>query len=411
MPEESICLGPDQRGHILVARGDRIEFFGAWEGDAPPGDRRLECWDSVIEPGAVNAHTHIYSGLAPLGMPPPAVPPRDFAEILEKIWWRLDRALDAESLAAAARYYAAESLLAGTTTLIDHHESPGFISGSLDVLAEACEEIGIRAVLCYGATERNRGRAEAESGLDECRRFLNSNERPTIRGAVGLHASFTVSDPTVQEAGDVCREMAAVMHVHVAEDRCDLDDARRREWPGPLERLLDLEALPPGSILAHGVHLDADRVRRAEERQLWLVQNPRSNRGNGVGYPAALAHSRRVALGTDGYPSCLADEAQALYEEAAEHGDDPDAVEMRVRAGHVLAGERFGRSFAPLAEGAVADAVARLPARSGGRVRHALVAGRVVVEEGALSRADHPAIRRDAERHAARLWARMAALD
>ena len=107
--------------------------------------------------GRVNAHTHLYSGLAPYGLPPPAVAPTTFVEILERVWWRLDRALDAPTLAAAAELYVAEAVVAGTAGLIDHHESPEFIDGSLDVLADACARFGMPAVLCYGATERNRG--------------------------------------------------------------------------------------------------------------------------------------------------------------------------------------------------------------------------------------------------------------
>ncbi|MGQ0723358.1 MAG: amidohydrolase family protein, partial [Candidatus Eiseniibacteriota bacterium] len=124
---------------------------------------------------AINAHTHIYSALAPLGMPLPTRSPANFLEILERVWWRLDRALDEASLRASARLYAAESLRFGTTTLIDHHESPGFIEGSLDVIADACQAAGVRALLCYGATERNAGRDEAKRGLAECRRFLTTN--------------------------------------------------------------------------------------------------------------------------------------------------------------------------------------------------------------------------------------------
>jgi cytosine/adenosine deaminase-related metal-dependent hydrolase len=402
-----ILLGPDARGQLLIAEGGRITHFGPWA-DAPlPEGRRLECATGLLQPGAVNAHTHIYSGLAPLGMPPPTTPPKSFPEILEEVWWRLDRALDAASLAAAARLYAAEALLAGTTTLIDHHESPNFIAGSLDVLAESCAELGIRAVLCYGATERNGGRDEARRGLAECRRFARANDRPTVRGVVALHASFTVSDPTVREAGALCHELDSVLHVHMAEDRCDLEDARRREWPGPFERLVELEALPPGSILAHGVHLTGDEVRETEARELWLVQNPRSNRGNRVGYPSALRHSRRVALGTDGYPARMAEEAEALFAEAAAHGDDRRLVEARLRTGHALAGERFGERFAPLAPGGAADVVAL----EGGKARHVLVAGRPVVENGRLASADLAAIRAEAERQAARLWERMAAFN
>ncbi len=318
----------------------------------------------------------------------------------------MDRALDADSLRASALYYGAEALLAGTTTLVDHHESPGFIEGSLDVLADACQELGMRAVLCYGATERNGGREEARRGLAECRRFIRANRRPLVRGVVGLHASFTVSDDTVREAGELCRELDTVVHVHLAEDGADVADAKERGYEGPLERLLELEALPPGSILAHGVWLDRDQVRRVAEAGLWLVQNPRSNHGNRVGYPRALAQSRRVALGTDGYPARMEEEADFLRRRAAEEGDSSAAVEARIGGGERLAAELFGLPFGRLAPGAAADAVVE----EEGAVRHVLVAGRPVVEEGKLLSADLDRIRAGAEAEAPRLWERMKTL-
>ena len=292
--------------------------------------------------GFVNAHTHLYSGLAPFGMPAPAEAPPDFIGILERVWWRLDRALDVRSLRISARWYVAEALRLGTVGLIDHHESPQLIEGSLDILADVCQEAGMPAVLCYGATERNGGRNEARRGLAECRRFIETNSRPLVRGVVGLHASFTVSDETVREAAALCRALDTVVHVHVAEDRADADDAVRRGWDGPLERLDRLGALPPGSILAHGVHLSESQVRRTEQLGCWLVQNPRSNRGNRVGYPAALRASARVALGTDGYPSDLEAERAALLEDAPRYGDDLHAAARRSQQGHALLAERFG---------------------------------------------------------------------
>jgi cytosine/adenosine deaminase-related metal-dependent hydrolase len=295
----------------------------------------------------VNAHTHLYSGLAPLGMPAPARPPENFLQILERVWWRLDRALDARSLRAAARYYVAHALRLGTVALIDHHESPNFIEGSLDVLADACQELGMPALLCYGATERNGGRDEARRGLEECRRFIRENRRPLVRGLVGLHASFTVSDETIRDAGALCAALGTVLHVHLAEDRADVDDARRRGYEGPLERLVALGTLPKGSILAHGVHLARAQVREAAAHGWWLVQNPRSNRGNRVGYPAALGASGRVALGTDGYPSDGAAELEALRVGAREHDEDAQAAAARAEAGRELFAERFGPMPAP----------------------------------------------------------------
>jgi cytosine/adenosine deaminase-related metal-dependent hydrolase len=300
----------------------------------------------------VNAHTHLYSGLAPFGMPAPADPPRNFVEILERIWWRLDRALDEPALRASARHYVAHARLDGTAALIDHHESPRFIDGSLDVLAEACEEFGTAAALCYGATERNGGRDEARGGLDECRRFIRANRRPQIVGLVGLHASFTVSDETIREAGALCRELGAVLHVHLAEDLADVEDARRRGYAGPLQRLIALDALPAGSILAHGVYLAPDEVKMASDRGCWFVQNPRSNRQNGVGYPGGLAAGARVALGTDGFASNMRDEERALVESSTEAGESFGVVAGRLAAGWRMAEERLGMTR-PAIEAAV----------------------------------------------------------
>jgi cytosine/adenosine deaminase-related metal-dependent hydrolase len=349
----------------------------------------------------VNCHTHTYSGLAPLGMPEPRIKPANFLEILGCVWWRLDRALDAESLRAAARYYVAEALLAGTSTLVDHHESPELIEGSLDILADACDELGIRALLCYGATERNAGRDEARRGLAECRRFILSNRRPLVTGAVALHASFTVSDDTVREAGKLCRDLGAIMHVHMAEDRADVEDAVTRGYAGPLERMLDLGALPAGSILAHGVHLTEFQVKRAADAGLWLVQNPRSNKGNGVGYPRALAHSELVALGTDGYPARMHDEIAALLDEAPFQGERPAAVLRRIEAGRDLVRATFRLPDESIDESVWED----------GALVSMRVGEREVVRDGSLVTGDIDAIRSEAAEQAARLWERMEQLN
>jgi cytosine/adenosine deaminase-related metal-dependent hydrolase len=397
--------GPDESGNILVISGGLIEHFGK----RPRTDLSssvMECRDGVIGPGRVNAHTHIYSGLVPLGMPPPKDAPTHFIEILERIWWKLDRALDKQTLIAAARYYVADALLAGTTTLIDHHESPNFIEGSLDVLADVCQELGIRAILCYGATERNGGRDEARRGLAECRRFIVENDRVLVRGLVGLHASFTVSDDTIREAGELCRELGTGLHIHLAEDAADVRDAEDRGYAGPLERLIELDALPPGSILAHGVHLSREQVRLAKQQGCWLVQNPRSNKGNGVGYPTALGESELVALGTDGYPARMADEAVALREAAKEHGEDESVVTQRIEGAWDLAKAQFDLTLAPLASGGAADAAAW----SGERPRHLVVGGRRILENGSLLAADWREIQFEAQDRARDLWTRMESL-
>jgi cytosine/adenosine deaminase-related metal-dependent hydrolase len=336
-------------------------------------------------------------------MPAPASPPRSFAEILENIWWKLDRAIDAPALRASAHLSISDSLLCGTTSFIDHHESPHFIEGSLDVLADACQELGIRAVLCYGATERNFGRDEARRGLEECRRFIRDNARPLVRGVIGLHASFTVSDETIREAGDLCREMDTVLHVHVAEDEMDGEDARRRGYDGPLERLHRLNALPAGSILAHGVHLDPEQVRLAKDLGLWFVQNPRSNRGNHVGYAAALSASPMVSLGTDGYPPDLLAEREVLLDEARAHHEDVTVAAQRAETGSRLIAERFGMR-APAGVEEDATDVCAFEDRG---ARHVAVGGRLVVKDGELLTGNRQSILEEARRQAPIVWKRM----
>jgi cysteine synthase A len=404
-PRAPILIGPDKSERWVVVSEGVISDVGDRGRTLPKAEDipRLRLGEALLHPGFVNAHTHIYSGLAPFGMPNPEVPPQNFVEILERVWWPLDRALDADTLRAAARLYVAEALLDGTTTLVDHHESPGLIEGSLDILADACAELGVRAVLTYGATERNGGREEALRGLAECARFLAGNRRPLVRGAVGLHASFTVSDATLVDAARMCADYDAVMHVHLAEDAADVRDAQARGFSGVVERLLGSGALPPGSICAHGVHLSPDEVEVLADAHVWLVQNPRSNANNGVGYPGHLWRSHLVALGTDGFPADMHSELGALRAHAASHGDKTDAVERRLSNGRMLVAERFGRSLEVTERGAAADLVVSLH----GQVQHVMVGGRWVVRDGHLVNADLAAIRNEAAAAAERLWSRM----
>ncbi|WP_419946040.1 amidohydrolase family protein [Candidatus Poriferisodalis sp.] len=253
----------------------------------------------AVTPGLVCSHHHLYSALA-RGMPAPPRTPGGFAEILELVWWRLDRALDLEMLEWSAKLGALEALEAGCTAIVDHHESPNAIEGSLDVIAGACAEVGVRISCCYGVTDRH--------GADGARRGLAENDRYLAaggRGYIGVHAAFTCSDDTLAEAADLaCRHDVGV-HIHVAEGPPDAGAADR------LAGLTDERWL-----LIHAVHLQDDHGLEGT-----IVHNPRSNMNNAVGYadPNRLAGANPIALGTDGIGADMLDEFRVAYARLREH--------------------------------------------------------------------------------------------
>jgi len=240
-------------------------------------------------PGLVCAHHHLYSTLA-RGMPAPPKVPRNFSEILELIWWRLDRALDLEMIRWSAMLGALEALEHGTTAIIDHHSSPNAIEGSLDVIADACAAVGVRVLCCYEVTDRN-GAAGMRAGIAENARFLNAGGR----GFVGAHACFTLSDSTLDAVVGLSRDIGAGVHIHVAEDAVD---------GGAGERLESVAA--DNWLLAHCVHLD--RPLRGT-----VAHNPRSNMNNAVGYARPARWPNTVALGTDGIGADMLEEFRLAY--------------------------------------------------------------------------------------------------
>lgn len=411
MKHNSWILGPDSLGQCVLV----LDGLVAWRGTGLPpatllpADRKLEqlaCEDAVIRDGHVNAHTHLYSGLVPYGVAMPAEQPANFLGILESLWWKLDRALNAELLAISAEVAVADALLCGTTLLVDHHESPNFIAGSLDVIADACEKFGIRACLSYGATERNGGRDEAEAGLMECQRFYNQRgNTQMLSAAFGLHAGFTVSNDTITRAGRMARKVSRPVHVHVAEDLADVQDAIERSFAGPLDRLCRLGGVPFHSVLAHCIHLAPEERARIASHVANAVQNPRSNLGNRVGYPVALQRLSHVALGTDGYIADMDKEVHCAQQQGALHGEPPELALRRLMRSQYMG---LGLMDQPGTESLWLRKPADLAAMSASGARHVLVDGRLAVRDGQLPGIDVARLRQRARDAAQKLNQRMA---
>ncbi len=405
----------------IAARGPGLEPL--------PGESVVDLSGRLILPGMVNAHTHLYSALS-RGMPGPARPPRDFLEILELVWWRLDRALDEEQIYLSALVGALDAVRAGTTTIVDHHASPASISGSLTRIDEALETVGIRRVLCYEVTDRG-GPAEREAGLAESAAFLQRPRQPLSRGLVGAHASFTLAEETLEAIGTLARTTGSGVHIHVAEDAYDVTHARHRHGRAIMERLRDAGCLSGRTILAHGVHLEDRDLAVAMEHRCLLVHNPRSNLNNRVGYAPVFAPvgglEPRWALGTDGIGSDMFAEARFAYFKAQEagRGASPDAVLDLLATGAHLAGSLFELPIGALAVGSEADLAVLdydpptplSPANLGGHlifgissgaVESVMVAGRWIMWERRFGGLDVRAIQARAREAAARLWGDLA---
>jgi cytosine/adenosine deaminase-related metal-dependent hydrolase len=130
----------------------------------------IDCAGKYATKSLAIGHHHIYSALS-RGMPAPVHTPTNFSEVLEWIWWRLDRALDKDMIRASAMAAAIDAISAGTTFIIDHHASPNAIPGSLDIIAEVFDEAGISHLLCYEISDRD-GKKNARQGLDETAAYL-----------------------------------------------------------------------------------------------------------------------------------------------------------------------------------------------------------------------------------------------
>jgi len=392
------------------------------------GGERRDCSGCLVLPGNVCAHTHLYSALA-RGMPYALEPPRTFVEILQRVWWRLDRALDLDIVRASALVGGMEALLSGTTTLVDHHASPNAIDGSLDVIEQALGSLGVRSILCYETSDRD-GPERAAAGIAENRRFAERMHRerpPLTRAMIGAHASFTLSDDTLAACADAARRYGVGVHVHAAEDEADEVDAVSLHGLPVVARLAHAGVLDGRALLAHGVHLDDRELALAGAANAHFAHNARSNMNNAVGRARVSALGPWVVLGTDGIGSDMFEESRTAYFRLRE---DDLGVAPAWPLHHLAEGARFvGRAFGErrlgkLDSGAPADLVVLdyappAPLHDGSFaghwvfglgarwVRDVMVGGEWAVLDRRLTRVDQQQLAAEARGQAERLWKRL----
>ncbi|MCA9292281.1 MAG: amidohydrolase family protein [Phycisphaerales bacterium] len=399
-------------GTLVVSEGTNgtIDF----NSNVPPGAHAIDCTGKIVTPAFVVAHHHIYSALA-RGMPAPPRSPRNFVEILELIWWRLDKALDLDMVRASAHAVAIDALKSGVTFVIDHHASPNAAPGSLHAIAEVLDEAGVGHLLCYELSDRD-GSERFEQGLQETDAYLTNHQ-----GLVGLHASFTVSDTSLQRATELALRHQTGVHIHVAEDPADEQHCLQHHDCRVMERLERSGALESRrTILAHCIHLD-DRERAIiAASNAWVAQQTESNQNNAVGALDPQAFADKVMIGTDGMHSDALGAARATYlmAQRAEGGLSPRTAHDRLRRAHAylatngFAGDTTNNLVILNYNPPTPITAENWPAHlmygvTRAHVDSVISQGRLVLERGRCVRVDEDALLANCREQAQRLWEKL----
>ena len=342
-------------GENIVALGEPSKMRQRF-----PDAEAIDCSGKIVLPGFICAHHHFYSTMA-RGMAIPGEPASNFVEILERLWWKVDRALNGEDITLSAQIPLIECIRNGTTTVIDHHASPSMSNGSLDLVEDAVRQAGIRAALCYEVSDRN----EKGEGIGENERFIKKTGKGDgqITAMMGLHASFTLSDETLEKCGGIAQDAGVGCHVHVAEDLADREDSLNKYGVPTVHRLDKMGVSGEKSLFAHCIHIDESEMDLIAATKTSVVHNPESNMNNAVGVTPLFGLLRRnilVGLGTDGMSSDMLSQMRSAYLLHRLANRDPrvaflEAPKLLLENNPKIAERQFGIHLGEIAEGYPAD--------------------------------------------------------
>jgi putative selenium metabolism protein SsnA len=342
-------------GELIVAVGNSAEMKRRFE-----KAESVDCSGQIILPGFICTHHHFYSTMA-RGMSIPGEPAANFTQVLERLWWKLDRALAEEDIYLSAQLPLIDCIRNGTTTIIDHHASPSMRDGSLDLIEKAVREAGVRASLCYEVSDRN----IAGGGVEENKRFIKKVGKGDgqISAMMGLHASFTLSDATIEQCLGIANEAGVGCHIHVAEGISDREDSLKRYNIPVVKRLDKLGMTGEKSIFVHCVHIDDSEMDILAATNTAVVHNPESNMNNAVGVTPLLKllnNGVLVGLGTDGMGSDMLAQMRCAYLLHRLANLDPrvgflEAPQCLLKNNAEIAKRQFGLRLGEITEGHPAD--------------------------------------------------------
>lgn len=423
-----------EKGAVLV-ENNRIKNFGE-SGDLKARYPEAEFHDlsgMLLMPGMINTHMHLYSTFA-RGMALKDEAPSNFVEILERIWWRLDKVLTSEDVYYSALTALMDCIKSGTTTVIDHHASPFACEGSLDQIEKAAKDLGIRSSLSYEVSDRD-GEDRIKAGIDENVRFIEKCRREPddlISSAFGLHASFTLSNETLEKCIEEASRLNSIFHIHVAEDNADVQDSWAKYKLPVLERLKEAGVLNVPTLAAHCVNLYPEEHKLLKEPGIMVAHNPQSNMNNAVGcamIPSMLNSGVMVGLGTDGFTSSMFSELKVVPLLHKHNSRDPGEMnfsqiyQIAFLNNSFIAGKFFKYGPGEIKSGAMADLIAieyNPPTELNGNnflghllfgfgsrpVKLAMINGKIVLKDGKISGVDEERVMARSRELAERCWQR-----
>jgi len=411
------------RGAILI-EDDRIKFVGRGFSHVGFAGQLLDMHGKTVLPGMINAHTHLYSTLA-RGMPAPVKPPQNFVEILEQVWWKLDRGLDQAAVQASFEAGLLDSLKHGVTTVIDHHASPLYVQGSLDKLVEVAEKLGMTVSICFEISDRN-GPENFQAELAENMRAISKYAHAThVAPLLGLHASFTLSDASLATLREALAAVGkAGIHIHVAEDLADEKDAQAKGYQSVIQRLDHFELLNDQTLIVHGIYMCREDRQTLIHRGCKLIHNPSSNANNRVGLlEQEIIETLHAGLGTDGMQNDLVAEArEGMLIRSGTGGPPVDYLKLLFKHNPDIAVGVFGQLLGHIEEDAQADLVfydyeSRTELQADnfgshllyglGQPSDVMTRGIFRVRDGVVSGLDEKAVLENARKQSVRLWSAM----
>ena len=330
-----------------------------------PDAEYVDAKGGVIMPAFINTHEHIYSAMA-RGLSINGYDPKGFLDILDGMWWTIDRHLTNEQTRQSARVTYMDCIKNGVTTVFDHHASFGEIKDSLFAIEDAAKEFGLRTCLCYEISDRDGMDKARESVMENARwiRHALADDTDMIAGMMGMHASFTISDETMALCNELKPEGVGY-HIHVAEGIYDLHQCLKEHGKRIVDRLYDWNILGPKTLLGHCIYINEHEMDLIKDTDTMVVHNPESNMGNACGCPPTMALVHKgilTGLGTDGYTHDMLESWKVANVLHKHHLCDPNAAwgevpKMLFEGNREIAGRYFEKPLGILKKGAAADVI------------------------------------------------------